>query len=73
MEKKLSIESCTFEEAVIKGRQENWALTPQERIALCEHLRRTYYGDRVNEPIQRVFNADDPAPRRVYDHRRIRR
>jgi hypothetical protein len=68
----LNIESCTFEEAQDKGRQENWAMTPEERIALCEHLRRTFYGDRVYAPIQRVFDADEPAPRGVYDHRRLR-
>lgn len=67
-----SIERCSFSEAEKKGRQENWAMTPPERIALCEHLRYTYYGDQVNAPIQRVFNADDPAPRRVYDQLWVR-
>ena len=73
MKNDFQLESCSFREAERKGREENWAMTPQERIAICEHLRYSVYGDQVNAPIQRVFDADDPAPCQIYDHRRLRR
>ena len=73
MDRIFKLDRCSFEETERRGREENRALSPEERIALCEHLRWTCHGDQINAPIQRIFDADDPAPRRVYDHRRLRR
>lgn len=35
----------SFEEAERLDREEMWAMTPNERMALLEELRRSWYGD----------------------------
>lgn len=38
-----------FEEAERRDREEMWAMTPDERMALVEELRRCWYGDTEDE------------------------
>ena len=63
MAKRTDIVSCSFGEAELLNRNENWAMTPNERLAICEHLRWTCYGDQIYAPIQRVFDLDEPEAR----------
>ena len=39
----------SFEEAERKDREEMWAMAPDERMALIEELRRSWYGDAETE------------------------
>lgn len=39
----------SFEEAERRDREEMWAMTPDERMALVEELRRSWYGDAEDE------------------------
>ena len=39
----------SFEEAERKDREEMWAMSPDERMALIEVLRRSWYGDAETE------------------------
>lgn len=38
-----------FEEAERRDREEMWAMTPNERMALLAELRRSWYGDGPDE------------------------
>lgn len=44
-------------------RQYWWSRTPQERMCHLEYLRRVNYGDRANEPLERVLEVVNFPPR----------